>query len=170
MSRLTIGIDLAKNVFQVHGIDGDNRVVIAQKLRRAHFLPFFAKLEPCLIGMEACASAHHWARELTGMGHEVKLMAPTYVKPYVKRGKNDMVDAEAICEAVTKADHAVCSDQDRVTAIDPDGAQVACPSHPAEDHAGERLARPSHRDRHRGAGRDREDGRTRRAGARTRSD
>ncbi|QYA11901.1 IS110 family transposase [Rhizobium sp. AB2/73] len=102
MSRLTIGIDLAKNVFQVHGIDGDNRVVIAQKLRRAHFLPFFAKLEPCLIGMEACASAHHWARELTGMGHEVKLMAPTYVKPYVKRGKNDMVDAEAICEAVTR--------------------------------------------------------------------
>lgn len=102
MSRLTIGIDLAKNVFQVHGIDGDNRVMIAQKLRRAHFLAFFAKLEPSLIGMEACGSAHHWARELTGMGHEVKLMTPAYVKPYVKRGKNDMVDAEAICEAVTR--------------------------------------------------------------------
>jgi transposase len=102
MSRLTIGIDLAKNVFQVHGIDDSNRVVFAQKLRRAHLLTFFAKLEPCLIGMEACGSAHHWARELTGMGHEVKLMTPAYVKPYVKRGKNDMVDAEAICEAVTR--------------------------------------------------------------------
>jgi transposase len=102
MSRLTIGIDLAKNVFQVHGIDDSNRVVIAQKLRRAHLLAFFAKLEPSLIGMEACGSAHHWARELTGMGHEVKLMAPAYVKPYVKRGKNDMLDAEAICEAVTR--------------------------------------------------------------------
>ncbi len=102
MSRLTIGIDLAKNVFQVHGVDDVGRVVIKQKLRRQHFLAFLSKLEPCLIGMEACGSAHHWARQLTDMGHDVRLMAPAYVKPYVKRGKNDMVDAEAICEAVTR--------------------------------------------------------------------
>ncbi|CAM5279298.1 IS110 family transposase ISCc4 [Afipia felis] len=102
MSKLTIGIDLAKNIFQVHGIDDAGQVVIVQKLRRAQVLQYFGKLDPCLIGMEACGSAHHWARELTAMGHDVKLMAPTYVKPYVKRGKNDMVDAEAICEAVTR--------------------------------------------------------------------
>ncbi|WP_034999359.1 IS110 family transposase [Beijerinckia mobilis] len=102
MSRLTIGIDLAKNVFQVHGVDAVGQVVIVQRLRRSQFLSYFTKLKPCLIGMEACGSSHHWARELTAMGHEVKLMAPSYVKPYVKRGKNDMVDAEAICEAVTR--------------------------------------------------------------------
>jgi transposase len=102
MSRLTIGIDLAKNVFQVHGVDAAGQVVIAQKLRRTQLLPYFRKLDPCLIGIEACGSSHHWARELTAMGHEVKLMSPSYVKPYVKRGKNDMVDAEAICEAVTR--------------------------------------------------------------------
>lgn len=102
MSRLTIGIDLAKNVFQVHGVDTAGQVVIVQKLRRTQLLPYFRKLDPCLIGIEACGSSHHWARELTAMGHEVKLMSPSYVKPYVKRGKNDMVDAEAICEAVTR--------------------------------------------------------------------
>ncbi len=102
MSRLTIGIDLAKNVFQVHGVDAAGQVVIVQKLRRTQLLPYFRKLDPCLIGIEACGSSHHWARELTAMGHEVKLMSPSYVKPYVKRGKNDMVDAEAICEAVTR--------------------------------------------------------------------
>lgn len=98
MSRLTIGIDIAKNVFQVHGVDAAGQVVIMQKLRRTQLLSYFTKLDPCLIGIEACASSHHWARELTAMGHEVKLMSPSYVK----RGKNDMVDAEAICEAVTR--------------------------------------------------------------------
>lgn len=79
MSRLTIGIDLAKNIFQVHGVDAAGHVVIVQKLRRAQLLQYFSKLDPCLIGMEACGSAHHWARELTAMGHDVKLMVPAYV-------------------------------------------------------------------------------------------
>ena len=98
---ITIG-DLAKNVFQVHGVDGDGEVVIRRQLRRARVLPFFAKQPPCLVGMEACATAHHWARQLIGLGHEVRLMPPCYVKPYVKRHKNDAADAEAICEAVTR--------------------------------------------------------------------
>ena len=99
---ITIGLDLAKNVFQVHGIDAAGKVVICRQLRRSQVLPFFKKLGPCLIGMEACATAHHWARQLTGLGFEVKLMPPHYVKPYVKRGKNDAADAAAICEAVTR--------------------------------------------------------------------
>ena len=102
MQVTTIGLDLAKNVFQVHGVDADGGVVVRKKLRRLDIVAFFSALSPCLVGMEACASAHHWARELTGLGHEVKLMAPSYVKPYVKRGKNDAADAEAICEAVTR--------------------------------------------------------------------
>jgi len=102
MQVTTIGVDLAKNVFQVHGI-AENEVVLFNKpLRRAQFLPFFAKLNPCLIGMESCSSAHHWARELTALGHDVRLIPPMYVKPYVKRGKSDAIDAEAICEAVTR--------------------------------------------------------------------
>ncbi len=100
MQVTTIGVDLAKNVFQVHGITATEKVVFNKSLRRAQFLPFFAKLEPCLIGMESCSSAHHWARELTALGHEVRLIPPMYVKPYVKRGKSDAIDAEAICEAV----------------------------------------------------------------------
>jgi len=99
---ITIGFDLAKNVFQVHGVDAEGRVAIRRQLRRSQVLPFFKKLPPCLVGMEACATAHHWARELIGLGHEVKLMPPHYVKPYVKRNKNDAADAEAICEAVTR--------------------------------------------------------------------
>jgi len=100
MQVSTVGIDLAKNVFQVHGVDAAGRVVLRKQLRRGEVLRFFAKLEPCLIGMEACGSAHHWARELQALGHEVRLMPPSYVKPYVRRGKNDAVDAEATCEAV----------------------------------------------------------------------
>ncbi len=96
----TIGLDLAKRVFQVHGADGDGRPVLRKKLRRAKLLPFFADLPPCLIGMEACASAHHWARELQALGHEVRLIPPQYVRPFVKTNKNDAADAEAICEAV----------------------------------------------------------------------
>jgi transposase len=102
MQVTTIGLDLAKNVFQVHGITKDDEVAFNRPLRRAQLLPFFSKLEPCLIGMEACSSAHHWGRELTELGHEVRLIPPIYVKPYVKRGKSDAIDAEAICEAVTR--------------------------------------------------------------------
>jgi transposase len=98
----TIGIDIAKNVFQIHGIDCNEKVVCRRKLARKDFLLFFSKVSPCLIGMEACASAHHWARELGKLGHEVRLMPAVYVKPYVKRQKNDATDAEAICEAVTR--------------------------------------------------------------------
>jgi transposase len=99
---VTIGLDIAKSVFQVHGIDAEGDVVVRRQLRRAHLLRFFAKQAACLIGIEACASAHHWARELTKLGHQVRLMPPSYVKPYVKRQKNDVADAEAICEAVTR--------------------------------------------------------------------
>lgn len=99
---ITVGVDLAKNVFQVHAIDAHGKVVIRRQLRRAEVLKFFSSMPPCLVGMEACASAHHWGREILALGHEVRLMPPTYVKPYVKRGKTDAADAEAICEAVTR--------------------------------------------------------------------
>ncbi len=99
---ITIGIDLAKNVFQVHGVDAEGGVVFRRQLRRSQVLSFFGKQAPCLVGMEACATSHHWAREIAVLGHEVRLMPPRYVKPYVKRNKNDMADAEAICEAVTR--------------------------------------------------------------------
>ena len=98
----TIGVDVAKSVFQVHGVDADGNVVIRRQLKRRYVLAFFQKLPPCLIGIEACASSHHWSRELQALGHTVRLMPPTYVKPYVKRHKNDSTDAEAICEAVTR--------------------------------------------------------------------
>jgi len=99
----TIGLDIAKSVFQVHGIDAEGKVVIRRQLKRRYVLAFFQKLAPCLVGIEACASSHHWSRELKGLGHTVRLMPPAYVKPYVKRQKNDAADAEAICEAVTRA-------------------------------------------------------------------
>ena len=102
MKITTIGIDLAKSVFQVHAVDERGKKVFNRELSRAKFAEFMAKLPPCLIGMEACASAHHWARKLQGFGHTVKLMAPQFVKPYVKANKNDAADAEAICEAVTR--------------------------------------------------------------------
>lgn len=98
-----IGVDIAKSVFQVHGVDASGQTVIRRQLRRRYFLAFFEKLPPCLIGIEACASSHHWSRELSALGHTVRLMPPAYVKPYVKRHKNDAADAEAICEAVTRA-------------------------------------------------------------------
>jgi transposase len=102
MKITTVGIDLAKNVIQVHGVDEHGKTVLKKQLKRAEVLRFFANLEPALIGMEACASAHHWARRLGGLGHAVRLMAPQFVKPYVKTNKNDAADAEAICEAVTR--------------------------------------------------------------------
>jgi transposase len=99
----TIGLDIAKSVFQVHGVAADGQVVIRRQLKRRYVLAFFQKLPPCLVGIEACASSHHWSRELKALGHTVRLMPPAYVKPYVKRQKNDAADAEAICEAVTRA-------------------------------------------------------------------
>ncbi|MBK9029073.1 MAG: IS110 family transposase [Propionivibrio sp.] len=102
MKITTVGIDLAKNVIQVHGVDERGKTVLKKSLKRMQVLPFFANLPVCLIGMEACGSAHHWARKLQTLGHTVKLMAPQFVKPYVKTNKNDAADAEAICEAVTR--------------------------------------------------------------------
>jgi transposase len=102
MKITTVGIDLAKVVFQIHGVDERDKVAVRKQLKRAEMSKYFANLEPCLIGMEACGSAHHWARKLEGYGHRVKLMAPQFVKPYVKTNKNDMADAEAICEAVRR--------------------------------------------------------------------
>ncbi|MDX4953619.1 IS110 family RNA-guided transposase [Delftia acidovorans] len=102
MKITTVGSDLAKNFFQVHGVDEHCKVVLRKQLRRDQLAAFVANLPPCLIGMEACGSAHHWARKLQGMGHTVKLMAPQFVKPYVKTNKNDAADAEAICEAVAR--------------------------------------------------------------------
>ena len=102
MKVTIIGLDLAKNVFQVHGIDSTGRVIVRRSLRRRQMMPFFGKLEPSLIGVEACGTSHFWALELRALGHQVKLMPPAYVKPYVKRGKTDAADVEAICEAVTR--------------------------------------------------------------------
>ena len=98
----TIGLDIAKSVFQVHGVDDAGAVVIRKRISRAKMLEFFAELPPCLVGIEACPSAHHWGRELQALGHTVRLMPPSYVKAYLKRSKNDANDAAAICEAVTR--------------------------------------------------------------------
>jgi transposase len=98
----TIGLDIAKSVFQVHGVDAEGNVIVRRQLKRRYILAFFQKLPPCLVGLEACASSHHWSRELSALGHTVRLMPPAYVKPYVKRQKNDAADAEAICEAVMR--------------------------------------------------------------------
>jgi transposase len=98
----TIGLDIAKNIFQLHGVDGNGTVVLRRALRRSQLPGFFGTLPPCLIGMEACATAHHWARTLMAFGHEVRLIPPAYVKPYLRRQKNDAADAAAICEAVMR--------------------------------------------------------------------
>ena len=102
MEITTIGLDLAKNVYQVHAINGVGEVVVRKTLRRVQVLRFFERLDPCLVGIEACGTSHYWAREISKFGHEVRLMPPAYVKPYVKRGKTDASDAEAICEAVSR--------------------------------------------------------------------
>jgi hypothetical protein len=99
----TIGLDIAKSVFQVHGVDANGQLVIRRKFKRRYLLVYFQKLRPCLVGIEACATSHYWSRELKALGHTVRLMPPAYVKPYVKRQKNDATDAEAICEAVSGA-------------------------------------------------------------------
>ncbi len=103
MEVTTIGLDIAKSVFQVHGVDANGKVIVRRQIKRRDVLTFFQKLSPCLVGIEACASSHHWSRELKALGHRVRLMPPAYVKPYVKRQKNDATDAEAICEAVARA-------------------------------------------------------------------
>jgi transposase len=102
MNATTIGIDLAKSVFQVHGVDAAGRVTVMKKLRRAEVIKFFQSIPACLVGMEACATAHFWAREISALGHQVRLMPPSYIKAYLRRQKNDAADAEAICEAVTR--------------------------------------------------------------------
>lgn len=102
MEITTLGIDLAKSVFQLHGVDATGQVVLRKRLRRNQVLDFMAALSRCLVGIEACGTSHHWAREIQALGHDVRLIPPAYVKPYVKRQKNDMADAEAICEAVTR--------------------------------------------------------------------
>jgi len=102
MDITTLGIDIAKSVFQLHGVDADGVVVLQKKLRRGAVLDFLGETGTCLIGIEACATSHHWAREIANLGHEVRLIPQAYVKPYVKRQKNDAADADAICEAVTR--------------------------------------------------------------------
>jgi transposase len=97
-----IGLDIAKSSFQVHGVDTSGRAVLRRKLRRSQMKPFFAKLAPCVVALEACGTAHYWGRELQALGHEVRLVPPAYAKAYVKRGKNDAVDAAAICEAASR--------------------------------------------------------------------
>jgi transposase len=97
-----IGLDLAKRVFQVHGIDAQHQVVVQKQLQRSELLDWFGALSPCLVGMEACATAHYWAREIRKLGHDVRLIPPAYVKPYVRRQKNDRADAAAICEAASR--------------------------------------------------------------------
>ena len=98
----TVGFDIAKSVFQVHCVDEQGNVMLRRQLKRRYVLPFFQKLPRCLVGIEACATSHYWSRELQALGHKVRLMPPAYVKPYVKRQKNDATDAEAICEAVSR--------------------------------------------------------------------
>ena len=120
----TIGFDIAKSVFQVHGVDAAGQVVVRRQLKRRYVLAFFEKLPPCLIGIEACASSHHWSRELQALGHKVRLMPPAYVRPYVKRQKNDAADAEAICEAVTRAN---MSPRIQVVVAEPQAPRAAVP-------------------------------------------
>lgn len=121
MKLTTVSIDLAKTVFQLHAVDEHGKTALKKQLKREQVLPFFAVLEPCLIGMEACGSAHYWARKLQAYGHTVKLMAPQFVKPYVKSNKNDVADAEAICEAVTRPNmrfvHVKTVDQQAILAV-----------------------------------------------------
>ena len=116
MKVTTIGIDLAKDVFGLHGVDGEGRVTFKRRLVRSRLLEFLSQLPRCLVGLEACSSAHYWAREIERLGHRVRLMSPRFVKPYRKSDKNDANDAEAICEAVTRASMRFVSDQERSSA------------------------------------------------------
>jgi len=131
MKVTTLGIDLAKNVFQLHGVNEYGKTVIKKQIRRDQMAEFFANLPACLIGMEACGSAHHWARKLEGFGHTVKLMAPQFVKPYVKTNKNDAADAEAICEAVAPGVRHRCGRRVRTHTVDaPSNPNSSAPQRP----------------------------------------
>jgi len=146
----TIGLDIAKSVFQVHGVDAAGQVVIRRQLKRRYVLAFFQKLSPCLVGIEACASSHYWSRELQALGHSVRLMPPAYVKPYVKRQKNDMADAEAICEAVTRANMRFVPT--KTPEQRPDATSYAAFVHPPADGCDQCDASSSCRIWHRGTG------------------
>ena len=150
MTPIRIGLDIAKNVFQVHGVHDKGTVVIRKRLRRPDMLRFFASLRPCLIGIEACSASHHWARELIRLGHEVRLMPARYVKPYVQRGKSDALDAEAICEAVSRPTMRFATiktaEQQAVLTL-----HRARASRQAADHVGESDPRLPRRIRYRGA-------------------
>ena len=151
-SVTTVGLDLAKHVFQVHGVDASGRVVVAKAMRRNKLLEFFASLPACLVGLEASGSAHHWARELIRLGHEARMMPPAYVKPYARRQKNDAADAAAICEAVTRPSMrfvGVRSLENQAALRSQDAGDVGF----SANAIAERLARPFDRSRrHRGAG------------------
>ena len=148
MEITTIGLDLAKNVFQVHAINGAGEVVVRKTLRRAQMRRFFEQLDPCLVGIEACGTSHYWAREISKLGHEVRLMPPAYVKPYVKRGKTDASDAEAICEAVTRPNDAVRRDQVARAAGGAGAAPHAGPVRQAAHPAGQHDPQPAGGVRH----------------------
>ncbi len=128
----TIGLDIAKSVFQTHGVDAVGQVVIRRQLKRRFVLSFFKKLPACLVGIEACASSHYWSRQLQALGHTVRLMPPAYVKPYVKRQKNDTTDAEAICEAVTRPNMRFVLQDCRATELS-DASSSAPSLHPPAD-------------------------------------
>ena len=148
----TVGLDIAKSVFQVHCVDADGKVVLRRQLKRRYVLAFFQKLPPCLVGIEACASSHHWSRELQALGHTVRLMPPAYVKPYVKRQKNDAADAEAICEAVTRPNmRFVPTKTPEQQSFD--ASSYSASLHSPADCCHQLNPRPSCRVRDRGAGR-----------------
>ena len=149
----TIGLDIAKSVFQVHGVDTEGNVVIRRQLKRRYVMTFFQKLPPCLVGIEACASSHHWSRELQAIGHSVRLMPPAYVKPYVKRHKNDATDAEAICEAVTRPNMRFVATKTRRATELPDAAPYPSFVYPPADLGDQCHPRSSCRVRDRRAGR-----------------
>ncbi len=155
MQVTTIGLNIAKNVFAIHGIDAAEKVVVRKQLRRSQMLEFFKALPPCLIGMEACATAHYWARELTKLGHEVRLMPARDVKAYVKRNENDAADAEAICEAVRRPTMHFCAGQIGRAAEPVDVASDARSFDAATDPGDQCVAGAFGRARHDGCTRER---------------
>jgi transposase len=146
---VTIGLDIAKNSFQAHAVDAAGQVVLRRKLSRGDVLRFFAAQPKAMVGIEACGTGHYWAREIAALGHEVKLLPPTYVKAYVKRGKIDAADAEAICEAVARPNMHFVPIKTPAQQAAADDAPVARVTHRAADGAGERPSRPPGRVRHR---------------------
>ena len=155
----TIGLDIAKSVFQIHGVDGEGKIALRRQVKRSQVLGFFRKLQPCFVGIEACASSHYWSRELQALGHMVRLMPPAYVKPYLKRQKNDAADAEAIpafagtsLRGRAATEHAVRSDENSRPAGVPDTAPDTAPIHPPTDGCHQRDPRASGGVRHCRAG------------------